>query len=60
MKGDWRRRLKLATVIAIIAIASLSLGVVIGQNQGFLLVKPFSAPITVVESDVRVISLTYT
>lgn len=60
MRGDWRRRLKLATLVAVIAVASLSIGIAIGQNQGFLLVKPFSAPITVVESDVRVISLTYT
>jgi hypothetical protein len=60
MKRDWRRRLKLSIIVAIIAITSLSIGIAIGQNQGFLLVKPFSAPITVVESDVRVISLTYT
>jgi hypothetical protein len=52
--------LKLATLVAVIAVASLSIGIAIGQNQGFLLVKPFSAPIIVVESDVRVISLTYT
>jgi hypothetical protein len=62
MKRDWRRRLKLSIIVAIIAITSLSIGIAIGQSSGILLVivKPFSAPITVVESDVRVISLTYT
>ncbi|MFZ8789411.1 MAG: hypothetical protein ACO2OZ_07045 [Acidilobaceae archaeon] len=60
MKRDWRRRLKLSIIVAIIAITSLSIGIAIGQNSGIPLVKPFSAPITVVESDVRVISLTYT
>lgn len=43
-----------------LAITSLSIGIAIGQNSGIPLIKPFSAPITVVESDVRVISLTYT
>jgi len=60
MKRDWRRRLKLSIIVAIIAITSLSIGIAIGQNSGIPLIKPFSAPITVVESDVRVISLTYT
>jgi hypothetical protein len=60
MKRDWRRRLKLSIIVAIIAITSLSIGIAIGQSSGIPLVKPFSAPITVVESDVRVISLTYT
>jgi hypothetical protein len=32
--------LKLAAVVAVIAVASLSIGIAIGQNQGFLLVKP--------------------
>ncbi len=61
MRMEWRRRLKLATMIAVIALTFLSIGIAVGQNSsGFLLVKPFSAPIRVVDSEVRVISLTYT
>jgi hypothetical protein len=36
MRGDWRRMLKLVAVVTVIAVASLSIGIAIGQNQGFL------------------------
>ncbi len=52
--------MKLSIIVAIIAITSFSIGIAIGQNSGIPLVKPFSAPITVVESDVRDILLIYT
>jgi hypothetical protein len=54
------RLLKRVAIVMAVAIASLGIGIAIGQNSGIVLVKPFSAPITVVESDVRVISMTYT
>jgi len=60
LKRSWRERLKLATIIALIAVASLGVGIVIGQNQNNLvLVKPLSVPVAVTDPSVRVISLTY-
>jgi len=60
LKRSWREKLKLATIIALIAVASLGVGIVIGQNQNNLvLIKPLSAPIAVTDPSVRPISLTY-
>jgi len=60
LKRSRRERLKLATIIALIAVASLGVGIAIGQNQNnIVLVRPLSVPVAVTDPSVRVISLTY-
>lgn len=51
--GSRRRVLKLVVLASLIAFTAFSLGVVVGQNQGLVLIKPFSAPVAVSDPDVR-------